>query len=227
MQFTHPEFLYGLLFILIPIFIHLFNFRRYRTAYFSNVKLLQHLVTQTKRESQIKQWVVLFLRVLGIAALVIAFAQPYIPNENETKSGSLITIFIDNSFSMDAESQNGTFLNEATDVAKNIVNAYSYDDDFLLVTQELSGKMSHVLNKDEILEKIDEVQISNYSHSWNDVLSFLEKASQNSLKEQKNNYFISDFQDNYDLEPLKKDTLSTQYILQVGAKELNNVSDGS
>lgn len=224
MQFTHPEFLYGLLFILIPIFIHLFNFRRYRTAYFSNVKLLQHLVTQTKRESQIKQWVVLFLRVLGIAALVIAFAQPYIPNENETKSGSLITIFIDNSFSMDAESQNGTFLNEATDVAKNIVNAYSYDDDFLLVTQELSGKMSHVLNKDEILEKIDEVQISNYSHSWNDVLSFLEKASQNSLKEQKNNYFISDFQDNYDLEPLKKDTLSTQYILQVGAKELNNVS---
>ena len=96
MQFTHPEFLYGLLFILIPIFIHLFNFRRYRTAYFSNVKLLQHLVTQTKRESQIKQWVVLFLRVLGIAALVIAFAQPYIPNENETKSGSLITIFIDN-----------------------------------------------------------------------------------------------------------------------------------
>lgn len=185
MQFTHPEFLYGLLFILIPIFIHLFNFRRYRTTYFSNVKLLKHLVTQTKRESQIKQWVVLALRVLGIAALVIAFAQPYIPNDNNTKSGSLVTIFIDNSFSMDAESANGTFLNEAADAAKSIVNAYSYNDDFLLLTQELSGKMSHLLNKDEVLEKIDEIQISNHSHSLEEILEFAEMAANPSVKEQR------------------------------------------
>lgn len=224
MQFTHPEFLYGLLFILIPIFIHLFNFRRYRTTYFSNVKLLKHLVTQTKRESQIKQWVVLALRVLGIAALVIAFAQPYILNDNNTKSGSLVTIFIDNSFSMDAESANGTFLNEAADAAKSIVNAYSYNDDFLLLTQELSGKMSHLLNKDEVLEKIDEIQISNHSHSLEEILEFAEMAANPSVKEQRFNYYISDFQNNYNLESLKEDTTATTYIMQVGAKELNNVS---
>lgn len=225
MQFLHPEFLYGLLFILVPLFIHLFNFRRYKIAYFSNVKLLQHLVTQTRRESQIKQWVILLLRVVGIVALVMAFAQPYIPTTNtDTHSGKLVTLFIDNSFSMDAESQNGTFLNEVTDAAKNIIEAYSYDDDFLLVTQELTGKYSHILNKDEMLEKIDEIQISNYSHSLEEIVEFQKMAMQNSRKAQVVHYYLSDFQRNYDLNILQSDTNAVNYILQVGAKSLNNVS---
>lgn len=39
MIFANPIFLWGLLALLIPIAVHLFNFRRYRKVYFSNVEV--------------------------------------------------------------------------------------------------------------------------------------------------------------------------------------------
>ena len=76
MAFSNPLLLFGLFAILVPIVIHLFNFRRYKTIYFSNVKMLEDIKKKTKREQTIQQLVVLALRILGIAALVLAFAQP-------------------------------------------------------------------------------------------------------------------------------------------------------
>jgi hypothetical protein len=41
MQFLFPTFLWSLLAVGVPIAIHLFNFRRTRRVYFSNVSLLK------------------------------------------------------------------------------------------------------------------------------------------------------------------------------------------
>ncbi|MDO9613526.1 MAG: BatA domain-containing protein, partial [Bacteroidota bacterium] len=41
MSFLYPVFLFALLALAIPVIIHLFNFRRYKTLYFSNVTLLK------------------------------------------------------------------------------------------------------------------------------------------------------------------------------------------
>ncbi|MBE0638176.1 MAG: BatA domain-containing protein, partial [Bacteroidales bacterium] len=43
MEFVNPLFLYGLAAIAIPIIIHLFNFRKFRKVYFTNVKFLEEL----------------------------------------------------------------------------------------------------------------------------------------------------------------------------------------
>ena len=74
MAFSNPLLLIGLAAILVPIIIHLFNFRRYKTIYFSNVKMLEEIKKKTKREQTLQQLIVLALRVLGIAALALAFA---------------------------------------------------------------------------------------------------------------------------------------------------------
>ena len=109
MHFNQPLLLIGLVAILVPILIHLFNFRRYKTYYFSNVKMLQDIAEKTKRESQLKHLIVLGLRILAIASLVFAFAQPYIPTHSQnSKSGNLVTIYVDNSFSMDGNTPEGT-----------------------------------------------------------------------------------------------------------------------
>lgn len=42
-DFSNPYLLFGLFALLIPILIHLFNFRRYKTVYFSNVKMLDDI----------------------------------------------------------------------------------------------------------------------------------------------------------------------------------------
>ena len=77
MSFIHPAFLWGLLAVAIPIIIHLFQFRRYRTLYFSDTRFIVELQTEQKRQSQLKKLIILTLRILAIIAVVLAFAQPY------------------------------------------------------------------------------------------------------------------------------------------------------
>ena len=84
MQFVYPYFLFGLFLISIPVIIHLFNFRKFKKIYFSNILFLRELKQETQKESKIRHLLVLFSRILAIACLVFAFAQPYIPiSENK------------------------------------------------------------------------------------------------------------------------------------------------
>ena len=122
MSFTYPLMLIGLAAILVPIILHLFNFRRYKTIYFSNVKMLEDIQKKTKRASQIQQLIVLLLRILGIACLALAFAQPFLHGKTKTtKKGNVISIFVDNSYSMEANSKNGSRLFDAVDAANRML----------------------------------------------------------------------------------------------------------
>lgn len=226
MAFTNPLLLIGLVAILVPIIIHLFNFRRYKTVYFSNVKMLEDIKKKTKREQTLQQLVVLALRILGIAALVLAFAQPFIPsNKQKSKKGNLVTIFLDNSYSMEANSKEGSLLYDAVDAAKNIVNAFGFSDDFVLTTQNFSGEESHVLNKDQMLEMLDKIQASPNSHSFKDILTFEKNSGSTSDKGNVVHYYISDFQkNNFNIADLKTDSSTTSFLIPMPTKESNNVA---
>lgn len=225
MAFTNPLLLIGLTAILIPIIIHLFNFRRYKTVYFSNVKMLEDIKKKTKREQTIQQLVVLALRILGIAALVLAFAQPYIPTSHQkNNNGNLVTIFLDNSYSMEANSKDGALLYDAIDAAKSIVNAFSFNDDFVLTTQDFSGEESHILNKDQMLELLDKIQISPNSHSLNEILTFEKNTCTNSHKGNAVHYYISDFQkNNFNIAQLKTDSATSTFLIPLPTELSNNV----
>ena len=43
MRFLYPNMLWGLFALLIPILIHLFNFRRHKLVYFSNTAVLRSI----------------------------------------------------------------------------------------------------------------------------------------------------------------------------------------
>lgn len=226
MSFTNPLLLIGLVAILVPIIIHLFNFRRYKTIYFSNVKMLDEIKKKTRREQTIQQLVVLALRILGIAALVFAFAQPFIPTDkNKSKKGNLVTIFLDNSYSMEANSKDGSMLYDAVDAAKSIVNAFGFSDDFVLTTQDFSGEESHILNKDQILEMLDKVQVSSNSHSLKDILTFEKNTCTNSNKGNVVHYYISDYQkNNFNIAQLKTDSATATFLIPMPNEDRNNVS---
>lgn len=226
MSFTNPLLLIGLVAILVPIIIHLFNFRRYKTIYFSNVKMLDEIKKKTRREQTIQQLVVLALRILGIAALVFAFAQPFIPTDKKkSKKGNLVTIFLDNSYSMEANSKDGSMLYDAVDAAKSIVNAFGFSDDFVLTTQDFSGEESHILNKDQILEMLDKVQVSSNSHSLKDILTFEKNTCTNSNKGNVVHYYISDYQkNNFNIAQLKTDSATATFLIPMPNEDRNNVS---
>ena len=110
MQFKQPEILYFLFLLVIPILVHLFQLRRFKKEFFTNVRFLKELSIQTRKSSKIKKWLLLATRLLLLTFLILAFAQPYFPSKNENTKNNDLFIIIDNSFSMQAKGEKGELL---------------------------------------------------------------------------------------------------------------------
>ncbi|KOS05173.1 hypothetical protein AM493_03315 [Flavobacterium akiainvivens] len=113
MQFKHPEILYFLFLLVIPVLVHLFQLRRFKKEYFTNVRFLKELSMQTRKSSVIKKWLLLFTRLLLLACLIIAFAQPFFKAPDDDNKGNEMVILLDNSFSMQAKGSRGELLKRA------------------------------------------------------------------------------------------------------------------
>jgi len=113
MQFKHPEILYFLLLLVIPILVHLFQLRRFKKEYFTNVHFLKELSIQTRKSSKIKKWLLLITRMLLLAAIIIAFAQPFFQAKDKKNATNEMYIVLDNSFSMQAKGKKGELLKRA------------------------------------------------------------------------------------------------------------------
>lgn len=199
MSFVYPEFLWGLSALAVPVIIHLFNFRRFRTIYFTNVRFLKNIQEETSTKSKLKHYLVLATRLLAIAFLVLAFAQPFIPSDKMKNKATrhAVSIYLDNSFSMEAANNDEQLINMARRKAEEIVNGYGIDDHFQLLTNNMEAKHQRMLSKDEMLQMIREVQISPEVRSMEEIF----KRQKDILQREgdgvsKTIYEISDFQKN-------------------------------
>ena len=113
MQFKHPEILYFLFLLIVPILVHLFQLRRFKKEFFTNVRFLKALAIQSRKSSQIKKWLLLATRLLFLTALVLAFAQPFSLSKEKSNSQKELYIILDNSYSMQAKGKKGELLQRA------------------------------------------------------------------------------------------------------------------
>ena len=113
MQFKHPEVLYFLFLLVIPILVHLFQLRRFKKEYFTNVQFLKELSVQTRKSSTIKKWLLLLTRLLLLIFLILAFAQPFFAAKDSKKNTNEMYIILDNSYSMQAKGKKGELLKRA------------------------------------------------------------------------------------------------------------------
>lgn len=226
MIFTNPAFLWGLLAVLIPIAVHLLNFHRYRTVYFSNVARLQELHTESRRSSNLHRWLLLAARILAIVFLVLAFARPVIPDrDSATRSGNtVVSVFIDNSFSMESASQQGSLIDEAVRKARELVTAYGVGDRYQLLTSDLTGMQMRWLSRDEFLEALDEVKPSAASPLLSDVVRRQQAFMAASGAANRHAYVISDFQrSTADLDVLPTDSLALVTLVPLQGTEADNI----
>lgn len=225
MQFLYPAFLFALAALAIPVIIHLFNFRRFKTVYFSNVSFLKEIKEETSSRSRVKHLLVLTARMLTIAFLVFAFAQPFIPkkNTNLASGKKYVSVYIDNSFSMGAMSDGIRLLDKAKQAGKEIVQNYAPNDQFQLVTNDLLGKQQRLIGKEEFLSMLDEVEISPAARDLSEITR--RQADVLGLDNSKNKiaYLLTDFQHNmgdftpdttvkYNLLPLSADAQQNVFI---------------
>ncbi len=217
MQFKYPELLWGLLLLLIPIFIHLFQLRRFKKTPFTNVKFLKKVISESRRSSTLKKWLLLFSRLIIIAGLVIAFAQPFFAKNTALQTKETV-IYLDNSFSMHAKSENSTVFQDA---AQQLLQAIPDDQLFSLFTNDQVFKNTSVKN----------IQ--------NDLLTLPAAAEQLSLTEiqlkantlfstsddiQKNLIVISDFQLRMGENPSDLLSSTTTHFVHQAAQNLKNVA---
>ncbi|HJR99471.1 MAG TPA: BatA and WFA domain-containing protein [Flavobacterium sp.] len=113
MHFKHPEILYFLFLLIVPILVHLFQFRRFKKEYFTNVRFLKSISIQTRKSSQLKKWLLLCTRLLILTLIILAFAQPFFEAKDNTNSSNEMYIILDNSFSMQAKGKKGELLKRA------------------------------------------------------------------------------------------------------------------
>ncbi len=226
MKFTNPAFLWALFSLAIPIIIHLFHFRKFKTVYFTNVRFLLSLQKETQSRSKLKHILILIARCLALTALVIAFARPFIPSVHKAKTGSrAISIYIDNSFSMNGKSETATLLEMAKKHAASIASSYKETDRFQLITNDLEGKHQRLLSKDQFLEMLREVDLSASYRKTSEII-----ARQNELfayNKIKNpiSFLISDFQSGAaDIEQAKADTSVQLNLIHLQNKAEGNVS---
>lgn len=136
MQFKHPEILYFLFFLLVPVLVHLFQLRRFKKEYFTNVAFLQNIIIQTRKSSKIKKWLLLISRLILLFFLIFAFAQPYYPGEKSEAKNQDFLIVIDNSFSMEAKGSKGSLLKRSVQElleeipSEKILSIYTLEEEF-------------------------------------------------------------------------------------------------
>ncbi len=113
MHFKHPEILYFLFLLIVPILVHLFQLRRFKKEYFTNVRFLKALSIQTRKSSKIKKWLLLACRLLLLSSIIIAFSQPFFDSKDSKNATNELYIILDNSFSMQAKGKKGELLKRA------------------------------------------------------------------------------------------------------------------
>lgn len=225
MQFLFPAFLSAIAVISIPIIIHLFYFRRFKRVYFTNVRFLKEVKEETSNRQKLRNLLVLLMRCLAIAAMVLAFAQPFIPLSSEVKKGErAVSVFVDNSFSMNALSQDAPLLELAKQRARDIVSAYGVTDRFQILTNDFEGRDQRLVSKEDALSRIEEIRSSPASRDLSKVLIRQQQCLNTGKQENKTVYVVSDFQANIADVASFRDSLIDVNLVPMRAVQERNVS---
>ncbi len=222
MEFLFPNFLWALSLLAIPIIIHLFYFRRFKKVQFTNVKFLKEIKEETSSRNKLKNLLVLLCRLLAVSALILAFAQPFIPKKDSVDySKKSVSIFVDNSFSMSALSSEVPLIEKAKKRAREIVSAYTEADEFQIITHDFLGKHQRSVGKEDALSLIDEIQISPSVRKISQVINrqnqVLSKSTYTPVS-----YILSDFQNSIsDFETIQDSLFEVNLIPMQDVQEKN------
>jgi len=192
MNFLYPEVLWGLTALSIPIIIHLFNFRKAKKIFFSNVRFLEDIKKKSSSKLKLKHLLILASRLLFLFFLVLVFAQPFLPGNDDGFIQNSATIYLDNSQSMSNLTQRGVSgFNESLDYANQIIDLYPATTQFKIVTGDFMPSGNHTKSPKKAKELITEIDYSNDSRSGQSIMDRLAEFGE---AEASDIFLISDFQ---------------------------------
>ncbi len=228
MQFLYPAFLWGLLAAAIPLIIHLFNFRRTKKVFFTNVAFLKAVNTTTSSFRRLKHLLIMASRILAIICLVLAFAQPFLPPKSGSgiSANAITSIYIDNSLSMQNELNSKSYLDKAINKVEELLMAFPQGSRLQMLTNDFSSQEHSIENTQKIKERTTTI---NYTHTPRTFENILKRqaslAAKHSSQNQNQYIWFSDFQKSTagNLTNIKLDSTSQLFLVPVQAKAIQNV----
>ena len=138
------------------------------------------------------------------------------------KGEKAVSLFIDNSFSMSALSEDVPLIEKAKQRAREIVEAYAIEDRIQILTNDFEGRHQRLVSKEDALSLIDEIKITPAVKELSKVVSRQKQALNTGKIENKVAYVISDFQKNTtDLEAYTDTLVELNFIPLQSVQEKN------
>ncbi|OSZ82468.1 hypothetical protein CAP35_04140 [Chitinophagaceae bacterium IBVUCB1] len=193
MSFLYPFFLLAGLTLAIPVLIHLFNLRRYKTVMFPHTRFLKSIQLKSQKQSQLKYKWLLALRLLFLTALILAFAQPFFSGNKQDTTNRLQVIYLDNSGSMAVKKGTRTLFETARDAAREQVRHAPAGTRFVLLTND-KPLSYQPLPADKVLTLLNTIDISANSKTADKTLAMVNSIMQGESFAAADVYYYSDFQ---------------------------------
>lgn len=197
MQFLFPGFLWALGLLAVPIIIHLFYFRRTRRVLFSSIEFLKEIKEEQSARQRLRNLLLLLARLLALAFLIFAFAQPFIPGRSDVKKGARsVSIFVDNSFSMQADNNGVPNIELAKESARQIISSLNDEDRIQILTNDFEGKHQRWIDKQTAQTYVDAIKWTPVVHDLKEVIGRQRQMFAKSENNIRQSYLVSDFQKN-------------------------------
>lgn len=202
MAFLNPLFLFGLLAAGIPLIIHLWNRRRVVTIDFSSLMFLTAAHRENARRFQLRQLLILFLRMLIVALIALALARPFLtlglPIASVRAKTDLV-IVLDNSYSMAYQDIDGIRFEKAKILATDILNTLRHGDSAaLILMSDIPKPVFRQLTPDiaGVTETVKDTVVSYRTTNVQPSIELAHEILAESEQLNKEIYLISDFTQN-------------------------------
>ncbi len=228
MSFLYPLFLAAGATLAIPVLIHLFNLRKYKTVLFPHTRFLKNIQLNSRKQSQVRYKWLLVARLLFLASLVLAFAQPFFSKSTQNAAGNKEQlIYLDNSYSMAAKKGARTVLDIAKEAARKQVRKAAPGSRFVLLTNDKPASY-RAEPADKVFATINATEPGSSSKSVEQVLATVQSIlsqDQSGKNTGADVYYYSDFQQNaFPAVPDKSLTKNiTFYGLPVKADDIQDI----
>ena len=202
MAFLNPLFLFGLLAAGIPLLIHLWNRRRVVTIDFSSLMFLTAAHRENARRFQLRQLLILLLRMAIVALIALALARPFLtlglPIASVRAKTDLV-IVLDNSYSMAYQDVDGVRFEKAKTLATDILDTLRHGDSAAFILMSDSPKpVFRQLTPDieSVIAAINDAAVSYRATNAQPSLELAHEILADSVQLNKELYLISDFAQN-------------------------------
>ncbi len=225
MFFGQPQFLWAFALLLLPVIVHLVQFKKHNVYYFPGVFRLTEILKISQKKRNIKRWLLLISRLLAFFCLVLYFADPQWQRENHNNStdNPKYIVYVDASPSMQIQQSNGVPAQIAKEKALEFISQLPENSQIWVLHDLRQISTKQWINKTMAMDAVRSINTISFPYTIQQIYRAIEPSLQ-SLESSKPKWIVfsdcfQDFFGGLNTIPLNKLSVS---LVRVSNKTVRN-----